>query len=42
MGDGASAVSGLGISRLAEMPRVMRKETIRLGEDVLETYLFGT
>lgn len=42
MGDGASAVSGLGVSRLAEMPRVMRKETIRLGEDVLETYLFGT
>lgn len=42
MGDGASAVSGLGISHLAEMPRVMRKETIRLGEDVLETYLFGT
>ncbi len=42
MGDGASAVSGLGVSHLAEMPRVMRKETIRLGEDVLETYLFGT
>jgi diaminohydroxyphosphoribosylaminopyrimidine deaminase / 5-amino-6-(5-phosphoribosylamino)uracil reductase len=42
MGDGASAVSGLGVGRLAEMPRVMRKETIRLGEDVLETYLFGT
>lgn len=42
MGDGASAVSGLGVRHLAEMPRVMRKETIRLGEDVLETYLFGT
>jgi diaminohydroxyphosphoribosylaminopyrimidine deaminase/5-amino-6-(5-phosphoribosylamino)uracil reductase len=42
MGDGASAVSGLGINQLAEMPRAVRMETIRLGEDVLETYRFGT
>lgn len=42
MGDGASAVSGLGINHLAEMPRGVRMETIRLGEDVLETYRFGT
>ena len=41
-GSGLSAFSGLHLSGLAEMPRVMRKETIRLGEDVLETYDLGT
>ena len=42
MGEGASAVSGLGVTQLVELPRFIRKETIRLGEDVLETYRIAT
>jgi diaminohydroxyphosphoribosylaminopyrimidine deaminase/5-amino-6-(5-phosphoribosylamino)uracil reductase len=42
MGEGASAVSDLGLTLLGELPRFIRKETIRLGEDVLETYRIAT
>lgn len=42
MGDGRSAILGLDCVNLAEMPRFIRKETIRLGEDVLETYRVAT
>ena len=42
MGEGLGAFSGLGLSGLAGMPRVLRKETQALGQDVLETYEFGT
>jgi diaminohydroxyphosphoribosylaminopyrimidine deaminase/5-amino-6-(5-phosphoribosylamino)uracil reductase len=38
MGEGISAVASLGLSRLNDLPRLKHEETIRLGEDVLETY----
>lgn len=42
MGEGASAVSDLGLTQLVKLPRFIRKETIRLGEDLLETYRIAT
>jgi diaminohydroxyphosphoribosylaminopyrimidine deaminase/5-amino-6-(5-phosphoribosylamino)uracil reductase len=42
MGDGVPAFSAPALSRLDEMPRVLRKETRVLGQDLLETYTFGT
>ena len=42
MGDGVSAVASLGALALQELPRFRREETIRLGEDVLETYRTAT
>jgi diaminohydroxyphosphoribosylaminopyrimidine deaminase/5-amino-6-(5-phosphoribosylamino)uracil reductase len=41
MGDGVPAFSGPSLSKLDEMPRVLRKETRVLGQDLLETYAFG-
>lgn len=38
MGEGISAVASLGLSAIKDLPRFVREETIRLGEDVLETY----
>lgn len=38
MGEGISAVASLGLDAIKELPRFAREETIRLGEDVLETY----
>ena len=38
MGDGVSAVASLGSIGLGDLPRFRREGTIRLGEDVLETY----
>ncbi len=38
MGEGISAVASLGLTRLNDLPRLKREETIRLGDDVLETY----
>jgi diaminohydroxyphosphoribosylaminopyrimidine deaminase/5-amino-6-(5-phosphoribosylamino)uracil reductase len=38
MGEGISAVASLGIDALNALPRLKHEETIRLGEDVLETY----
>ncbi len=38
MGEGISAVASLGHGALKDLPRFKREETIRLGEDVLETY----
>lgn len=38
MGEGISAVASLGLGALKDLPRFKREETIRLGEDVLETY----
>lgn len=38
MGDGISAVASLGLGSLKDLARFKREETIRLGEDVLETY----
>jgi diaminohydroxyphosphoribosylaminopyrimidine deaminase/5-amino-6-(5-phosphoribosylamino)uracil reductase len=37
-GDGVSAIGALGLSGLNEMPRFRPIETLRLAEDVLETY----
>jgi diaminohydroxyphosphoribosylaminopyrimidine deaminase/5-amino-6-(5-phosphoribosylamino)uracil reductase len=42
MGEGQGAVAGLGLAHLSEMPRFVRHETLRLGDDVLETYRIGT
>ncbi|MFN9356646.1 MAG: bifunctional diaminohydroxyphosphoribosylaminopyrimidine deaminase/5-amino-6-(5-phosphoribosylamino)uracil reductase RibD [Alphaproteobacteria bacterium] len=42
MGQGVAAFSGLGLSGLADMPRVLRKETRVLGQDLLETCEFDT
>lgn len=42
MGEGTPAVASLGLSRLGDMPRFRHEETIRLGEDVLETYRAAT
>jgi diaminohydroxyphosphoribosylaminopyrimidine deaminase/5-amino-6-(5-phosphoribosylamino)uracil reductase len=42
MGEGVAAFSSLGLSGLAGMPRVLRKETQRLGQDLLETCEFET
>jgi len=42
MGDWVPAFSAPALSRLDEMPRVLRKETRVLGQDLLETYTFGT
>jgi diaminohydroxyphosphoribosylaminopyrimidine deaminase/5-amino-6-(5-phosphoribosylamino)uracil reductase len=38
MGEGIAAVTLDGLGSLKDMPRFVREETIRLGEDVLETY----
>lgn len=38
MGEGISALGSLSLGELASLPRFRREETIRLGEDVLETY----
>ena len=38
MGEGISAVAALGVSALNDLPRLKCEGTIRLGEDVLETY----
>jgi diaminohydroxyphosphoribosylaminopyrimidine deaminase / 5-amino-6-(5-phosphoribosylamino)uracil reductase len=38
MGEGIAAVTLAGLGSLKDMPRFVREETIRLGEDVLETY----
>ncbi len=38
MGEGTSAVASLGLGSLKDLPRFSHEETIRLGEDVLETY----
>ena len=38
MGEGISAVASLTRTALKDLPRFAREETIRLGEDVLETY----
>ena len=38
MGDGVAAVASLGLTGLGDMPRFRHEETIRLGEDVLESY----
>lgn len=42
MGEGISAVASLGLSAIKDLPRFVREETIRLGEDVLETYRLAT
>jgi diaminohydroxyphosphoribosylaminopyrimidine deaminase/5-amino-6-(5-phosphoribosylamino)uracil reductase len=42
MGEGVPAFCGTTLARLDDMPRVLRKETRQLGQDVLETYEFGT
>lgn len=42
MGDGVSAVTALGVAGLSSLPRFVHEETLRLGEDVLETYRRGT
>ncbi len=38
MGDGVAAVASLGLTGLGDMPRFQYEETIRLGDDVLESY----
>jgi diaminohydroxyphosphoribosylaminopyrimidine deaminase / 5-amino-6-(5-phosphoribosylamino)uracil reductase len=38
MGEGVPALRSLSLGELAALPRFKREETIRLGEDVLETY----
>jgi len=38
MGEGVSALGSLSLGELASLPRFRREETIRLGDDVLETY----
>ena len=38
MGEGTQAVASLDLGSLGDMPRFRHEETIRLGEDVLETY----
>jgi len=42
MGEGQGAVAGLGHAHLTDMPRFVGRETLRLGDDVLETYRIGT
>jgi len=42
MGDGHGAVAALGLAQLSDMPRFARQESIRLGDDVLETYRIVT
>lgn len=42
MGEGLSAVAAMGAIDLMGLPRFILKETIRLGEDVLETYRRST
>lgn len=37
-GDGMSAVSGLGVQSLLEMPNFVREDVVAVGEDILETY----
>jgi diaminohydroxyphosphoribosylaminopyrimidine deaminase/5-amino-6-(5-phosphoribosylamino)uracil reductase len=39
MGEGVAALGALGAHDLARLPRFARREAIRLGEDVLETYV---
>jgi diaminohydroxyphosphoribosylaminopyrimidine deaminase/5-amino-6-(5-phosphoribosylamino)uracil reductase len=38
MGEGIGALGSLSLGELTSLPRFKREETIRLGEDVLETY----
>jgi diaminohydroxyphosphoribosylaminopyrimidine deaminase / 5-amino-6-(5-phosphoribosylamino)uracil reductase len=38
MGEGIGALGSLSLGELASLPRFKREETIRLGDDVLETY----
>lgn len=38
MGEGVSALRSLSLGELTALPRFKREETIRLGDDVLETY----
>lgn len=38
MGEGIAALGSLSLAELADLPRFKRRGTIRLGEDVLETY----
>ncbi|MEQ1867777.1 MAG: RibD family protein, partial [Micropepsaceae bacterium] len=38
LGEGMSAVASLGLTVIKDLPRFRHEETIRLGEDVLETY----
>ncbi|MCH8183523.1 MAG: bifunctional diaminohydroxyphosphoribosylaminopyrimidine deaminase/5-amino-6-(5-phosphoribosylamino)uracil reductase RibD, partial [Proteobacteria bacterium] len=40
--DGIAAVAGLGVEVLGKMPRAQRREVRRLGEDLLETFVFTT
>jgi diaminohydroxyphosphoribosylaminopyrimidine deaminase/5-amino-6-(5-phosphoribosylamino)uracil reductase len=42
MGEGVPAFCGTTLVQLDEMPRFLRRETRSLGQDVLETYEFGT
>ena len=42
MGDGIAAIAPLGLTALGDMPRFRHEGTIRLGEDVLETYRAAT
>ncbi len=42
MGEGVSAVASLELAGLGDMPRFVSEETIRLGQDVLETYRRAT
>ena len=41
MGEGLSAVTALAATGLGTLPRFIHEETLRLGEDVLETYRRG-
>jgi diaminohydroxyphosphoribosylaminopyrimidine deaminase/5-amino-6-(5-phosphoribosylamino)uracil reductase len=42
MGEGVGAVASLGLKTLGDMPRFTREETMRLGDDVLESYRAAT
>ena len=38
-GDGAAAVGGLGLARVADMPRFRRRSVEPVGADLVETYV---
>lgn len=40
--DGLAVAAGLGVDALEQMPRAVRREARRLGEDLLETFVFTT
>ena len=40
--DGIGVVAGLGVEALGQMPRAQRRKVRRLGEDLLETFVFTT